>query len=222
MKVKVINKSGFELPKYETEASAGIDVKASEAIIIKARGRALVKTGIFLELPVGIEAQVRARSGLTFKKGVTVLNSPGTIDADYRGEVGVILYNSSDEDFKVNPGDRIAQLVFAKHERAEFEEVEDLSETKRGEGGFGSTGVSENPPPPKDPTVLEAERRFPIGAEFICANSDQVAEITTGIFTSSVDANRGGVNEVDEKGEFLKTNRVYHCVYSRGVWAKKV
>lgn len=142
MKVKVINKSGFELPQYETKAAAGMDLKSSHVAVVKARNRKIVKTGIFLELPIGIEAQVRSRSGLSFKKGVAVLNSPGTIDADYRGEIGVILYNSTDEDFEVNPGDRIAQLVFAKHERAQLEEVEDLSETERGEGGFGSTGAS--------------------------------------------------------------------------------
>lgn len=142
MKIKVINKSAYELPAYETSASAGLDLKAntSEAIVLKPLERALIKTGLFLEIPEGYEAQVRPRSGLAFKNGITVLNAPGTIDADYRGEVGVILINLSHEDFTIRPGDRIAQLVFARFEQAEWENVEVLNETQRGEGGFGSTG----------------------------------------------------------------------------------
>lgn len=142
MKVNIINRSDFDLPQYETSQSAGVDLKAhiKETIHLESLERCLVKTGLFLELPVGVEAQVRPRSGLALKKGITVLNSPGTIDADYRGEVGVILINLSKDKFTINPGDRIAQLVFAKHEQAEFNEVEILSETDRGEGGFGSTG----------------------------------------------------------------------------------
>jgi len=142
MKIKVINKSAYELPAYETTASAGLDLKAntSEAIVLKPLERALIKTGLFLEIPEGYEAQVRPRSGLAFKNGITVLNAPGTIDADYRGEVGVILINLSNENFTIQPGDRIAQLVFARFEQAEWEHVEVLNETQRGEGGFGSTG----------------------------------------------------------------------------------
>lgn len=142
MKIKVINKSAYELPAYETSASAGLDIKANtaEAIVLKPLERALIKTGLFLEIPEGYEAQVRPRSGLAFKNGITVLNAPGTIDADYRGEVGVILINLSHEDFTIQPGDRIAQLVFARFEQAEWENVEVLNETQRGEGGFGSTG----------------------------------------------------------------------------------
>jgi dUTP pyrophosphatase len=142
MKVNIINRSAFELPTYETKLSAGVDLKANVdvAIHLESMERCLVKTGLFLELPAGVEAQVRPRSGLALKKGITVLNSPGTIDADYRGEVGVILINLSKDKFSINPGDRIAQLVFAKHEQADFQEVEVLSETDRGEGGFGSTG----------------------------------------------------------------------------------
>lgn len=143
MKIKIINKSNHELPHYETIASAGMDLRASisEPRVLKPLERSIVGTGLFIELPVGIEAQVRPRSGLAAKKGITVLNAPGTIDADYRGEVGVILVNLSNEDFTINNGERIAQLVIAKHERTEWEEVENLSETARGEGGFGSTGV---------------------------------------------------------------------------------
>mgnify|MGYP001087816177 FL=1 len=143
MKIKIINKSNHDLPSYETIASAGMDLKAnlSEARILKPLERTVVGTGLFIELPVGVEAQVRPRSGLAAKKGITVLNAPGTIDADYRGEIGVILVNLSNEDFTVNNGERIAQLVVAKHERAEWIEVETLSETNRGAGGFGSTGV---------------------------------------------------------------------------------
>jgi len=143
MQIKVINNSQHLLPTYETIASAGLDIRANltDSITLKPLERALVKTGIFLEIPVGYEAQVRPRSGLAFKNGVTVLNSPGTIDADYRGEVGVILINLSNEHFLINNGERIAQLVFAKVEQAQWTEVEILSDTARGEGGFGSTGV---------------------------------------------------------------------------------
>lgn len=143
MTISIINKSGHALPNYETIASAGMDLRANieEPVVLAPLGRALVKTGLFIELPIGYEAQVRPRSGLAFKKGVTVLNSPGTVDADYRGEIGVILVNLSNEPFTVENGERIAQLVIAKHERAEWLEVEVLTETSRGEGGFGSTGV---------------------------------------------------------------------------------
>ena len=143
MNINIINKSSHDLPIYETLASAGMDLRANltEPIILKPSERAIVKTGLFIELPVGIEAQVRPRSGLAIKKGVTVLNAPGTVDADYRGEIGVILINLSNEDFTIENGERIAQLVIAKHERADWTEVEVLSETARGEGGFGSTGV---------------------------------------------------------------------------------
>ena len=142
MKIKVINKSAHKLPHYETDASAGMDLRAnlSEPIMLKPLERAIIKTGLFIELPVGFEAQVRPRSGLAAKKGITVLNSPGTIDADYRGEIGVILVNLSNEDFEVNDGERVAQLVIAKHERIDWEESEVLEETSRGSGGFGSTG----------------------------------------------------------------------------------
>ena len=143
MTIKIINKSQHALPNYETNASAGMDLRANitEAILLKPLERAIVKTGLFIELPIGYEAQVRPRSGLAAKKGITVLNSPGTVDADYRGEIGVILVNLSNEEFIVENGERIAQLIIAKHERAEWIEVQELSETSRGEGGFGSTGV---------------------------------------------------------------------------------
>ena len=143
MTIKIINKSLHALPNYETNASAGMDLRANlnEAILLKPLERAIVKTGLFIELPIGYEAQVRPRSGLAAKKGITVLNSPGTVDADYRGEIGVILVNLSNEEFIVENGERIAQLIIAKHERAEWIEVQELSETSRGEGGFGSTGV---------------------------------------------------------------------------------
>lgn len=143
MQIKIINKSNHALPNYETIASAGMDLRAniSEPITLKSLERTIVKTGLFIELPIGYEAQVRPRSGLAAKKGITVLNSPGTIDADYRGEIGVILVNLSNEDFVIENGERIAQLIIAKHERAEWIEVNELSETSRGEGGFGSTGV---------------------------------------------------------------------------------
>ncbi|PHQ56099.1 MAG: dUTP diphosphatase [Lutibacter sp.] len=143
MKIQIINKSKHELPNYETIASAGMDLRAniSEPITLKPLERTIVKTGLFIALPIGAEAQVRPRSGLAAKKGITVLNAPGTVDADYRGEIGVILVNLSNTEFIVNDGERIAQLVIAKHERAEWTEVQELSETERGTGGFGSTGV---------------------------------------------------------------------------------
>lgn len=143
MNINIINKSAHALPHYETFASAGMDLRANitEPITLKPLERTIVKTGLFIELPVGYEAQVRPRSGLAAKKGITVLNAPGTVDADYRGEIGVILVNLSNEDFIIENGERIAQLVIAKHERAEWIEVQELSETTRGAGGFGSTGV---------------------------------------------------------------------------------
>lgn len=143
MQVKVINRSHHALPSYETGNSAGMDVRAfiDEPIELKPFQRVLVKTGLYMEIPEGFECQVRPRSGLALKKGVTVLNTPGTIDADYRGEVGVILINLSEETFVIQDGERIAQLVFAPAQQAVWEEVEVLSETDRGAGGFGSTGV---------------------------------------------------------------------------------
>jgi dUTP pyrophosphatase len=143
MNVQIINKSKHATPTYETSGAAGMDLRANieKSITLKPLERAIVKTGLFIALPIGFEAQVRPRSGLAAKKGITVLNSPGTVDADYRGEIGVILVNLSNDDFIVNDGERIAQLVIAKHERANWEEVEVLSETERGSGGFGSTGV---------------------------------------------------------------------------------
>ena len=142
MQVKVINKSKHALPAYATEAAAGMDLRAnlSEPVVLKPLERRLIPTGLFIELPVGYEAQIRPRSGLAIKKGITVLNSPGTIDADYRGEVGVILINLSGEDFVIEDGERIAQMVIARHEQAEWNEVEILEETERGAGGFGHTG----------------------------------------------------------------------------------
>ncbi|HEX9600724.1 MAG TPA: dUTP diphosphatase [Mariniflexile sp.] len=143
MQIKIINKSNHALPHYETVASAGMDLRAnlSESRTLKPLERSVVGTGLFIELPIGYEAQVRPRSGLAAKKGITVLNAPGTIDADYRGEIGVILVNLSNEDFTIENGERIAQLVIAKHDRGEWIAVEELSETVRGEGGFGSTGT---------------------------------------------------------------------------------
>lgn len=143
MNVQIINKSKHQTPTYETEASAGMDLRANieEAITLKPLERAIIKTGLFIALPVGFEAQVRPRSGLAAKKGITVLNAPGTVDADYRGEIGVILVNLSNEVFIINDGERIAQLVIAKHERVNWQEVTVLNETARGTGGFGSTGV---------------------------------------------------------------------------------
>jgi len=142
MKVKIINKSSHALPNYETAFSAGMDIRANilEPITLKPLERAIVKTGLFMELPLGFEAQVRPRSGLAAKKGITVLNSPGTIDADYRGEIGVILVNLSNEDFVIENGERVAQMVIAKHEQIAWEQVEVLEDTSRGAGGFGSTG----------------------------------------------------------------------------------
>ncbi len=142
MKVKIINKSAHDLPNYETAFSAGMDLRAniSEAITLKPLERAIVKTGLFMELPLGFEAQVRPRSGLAAKKGITVLNSPGTIDADYRGEIGVILVNLSNENFVIENGERVAQMVIAKHEQITWDQVEVLEVTSRGVGGFGSTG----------------------------------------------------------------------------------
>ena len=142
MKINVINKSRHALPEYATFASAGVDLRANldEPIVLKSLERALVPTGLFLEIPVGYEAQLRPSSGLAFKNGLTVLNSPGTIDADYRGEVKIILVNLSKEDFVINDGERVAQIVIAKHEQAEWVQVEQLIETNRGAGGFGSTG----------------------------------------------------------------------------------
>lgn len=143
MKIKIINKSKHPLPEYATERSAGVDLKANldSYIVLKPLQRALIPTGLFMEIPAGFEAQVRPRSGLAAKNGITVLNSPGTIDADYRGEVKVILVNLSDAEFTVNDGERIAQLVIAKHEQAEWEAVETLEDTSRGHGGFGHTGI---------------------------------------------------------------------------------
>jgi dUTP pyrophosphatase len=142
MKIKIINKSKHPLPNYATNASAGMDLRANlnEVIVIKPLERTLVSTGLFIEIPVGFEAQIRPRSGLALKNGVTVLNSPGTIDADYRGEIKVILVNLSNEPFAINDGERVAQMVIAQHEQAEWIKVEELLETERGAGGFGSTG----------------------------------------------------------------------------------
>lgn len=143
MKVKVINRSGNALPEYATALAAGLDVRANnpEPIVLGPLERAMVPTGLFIEIPAGYEVQVRPRSGLAAKKGITVLNAPGTIDADYRGEVCVILVNLSNADFTVEKGERIAQLVLAKHERIDWESVNELASSERGEGGFGSTGV---------------------------------------------------------------------------------
>ena len=143
MTIKIINKSSHKLPHYETEASAGMDLRAniSEAITLKPLERSIVKTGLFIELPLGYEAQVRPRSGLAAKKGIPVLKSPGTIDADYSGEIGVILVNLSNENFTIENGERVAQLVISKHEHISWNEVDVLEETSRGAGGFGSTGT---------------------------------------------------------------------------------
>jgi len=143
MIVKIINKSKNELPKYETLFSAGMDLRANleKSIVLKPFQRLVVKTGLFISLQQGYEAQIRPRSGLALKKGITVLNSPGTIDADYRGEIGVILINLSDSDFEINTGDRIAQMIIAKHETIEWEAVDKLDDSVRGDKGFGSTGV---------------------------------------------------------------------------------
>jgi len=142
MNVKIVNKSKHQLPAYETALSAGMDLRANinEEIILKPLERKLVKTGIFIELPEGYEAQIRPRSGLAHKHGISIVNSPGTIDADYRGEIGVILVNLSNENFTIKNGERICQMVIAKHETINWEEVNALEETKRGAGGFGHTG----------------------------------------------------------------------------------
>lgn len=143
MKIKIVNKSHHPLPAYATELSAGMDLRANidEPIVLKPMERRLVPTGLHIALPVGYEAQVRPRSGLALKKGITVLNAPGTVDADYRGDVGVILINLSDEPFTIEDGERIAHMVIARHEHAEFIPVDVLDETERGEGGYGHTGV---------------------------------------------------------------------------------
>ena len=143
MIVKVINKSNNKLPEYATSMSAGFDLRANleESVTLKAGDRMLIGTGLFIALEPGSEAQVRPRSGLALKKGITVLNAPGTVDADYRGEIGVILYNASKEDFVIEPGERIAQMVIAKYEQITWEQVEVLDETERGSGGYGHTGV---------------------------------------------------------------------------------
>lgn len=143
MKVKVVNKSKWDLPAYATAQSAGMDLRANndEPITLQPLGRCIVPTGLYLEIPAGYEAQVRPRSGLAAKKGITVLNAPGTVDADYRGEVGVILVNLSDTPFVIEPGERVAQMVFARHEQVEWDAVETLEASERGAGGFGSTGV---------------------------------------------------------------------------------
>ncbi|SFR36149.1 dUTP pyrophosphatase [Robiginitalea myxolifaciens] len=142
MKVRIINKSGFPLPEYQTADSAGMDLKAvlEAPVVLKPLERKLIKTGLFIELPGGYEAQIRPRSGLAYKQGITVLNSPGTIDADYRGEIGVILVNLSQEEVQIAPGERIAQMVIARYEQAQWEPVAILEESSRGAGGFGSTG----------------------------------------------------------------------------------
>ena len=142
MKVKIVNKSAFDTPFYATEKSAGMDIKANieEPIVLCPLQRAMVPTGLYIALPEGTEAQIRPRSGLAAKHGITVLNTPGTIDADYRGEIKVILVNLSNDDFTINPGERIAQMVVARYEKVEWDSVEVLDETERGTGGFGSTG----------------------------------------------------------------------------------
>jgi dUTP pyrophosphatase len=142
MKIKILNRSRHNLPEYETEHAAGLDLRANleENIVLKPLERKLIPTGLFIELPVGFEAQIRPRSGLAFKKGITILNAPGTIDADYRGEIGVILINLSNEDFIVEDGERICQMVISRHETINWIAVEDLAATERGEGGFGHTG----------------------------------------------------------------------------------
>jgi dUTP pyrophosphatase len=142
MKIRIVNHSRHSLPSYETLASAGMDLRGNltEDVLLRPLERALIPTGLFIELPEGFEAQVRPRSGLAIKKGITVLNTPGTIDADYRGEVKVILVNLSAEDYVVHDGDRIAQMIISKHEKAEWEEVKELMDTERGAGGFGHTG----------------------------------------------------------------------------------
>ncbi len=143
MKIRIVNKSSNELPGYSTDHSAGMDLRAylDNPVTLKPLERALIPTGLFIELPIGFEAQVRPRSGLALKKGISVLNTPGTIDADYRGEIGVILINLSNEEVTIEDGERICQMIIAKHEQADLVEVDVLNETKRGKGGFGSTGL---------------------------------------------------------------------------------
>lgn len=143
MTIKIINNSKHQTPGYETSASAGMDLRAniSESIVLKPLERTIIKTGLHIALPIGYEAQIRPRSGLAAKFGITVLNAPGTIDADYRGEIGVILANISNLEFTINDGDRVAQMVIAKYEHTKWEEVNVLDETSRGAGGFGSTGI---------------------------------------------------------------------------------
>lgn len=142
MKINIINKSGLALPQYETAHAAGMDMRAfiKEEVVIKPMQRLLIPTGLHIELPVGYEAQIRPRSGLAYKHGISIVNSPGTIDADYRGEIKVLLINLSDTEFVVNNGDRIAQMVIAKHEAVSWNSVEELNDTARGEGGYGHTG----------------------------------------------------------------------------------
>jgi len=142
MKIRIINRSKHNLPEYRTESSAGMDLSANieKPIILKPLERIIVPTGLFIELPVGYEAQIRPRSGLAIKNGITVLNTPGTIDADYRGEICVIIINMSDKDYIINDGERICQMIISKHERVEWDKVELLNDTERGEGGFGHTG----------------------------------------------------------------------------------
>ena len=143
MNIRIINKSFHQLPAYETAASAGMDLRANltEAIILKPMERKLVPSGLFIELPVGFEAQIRPRSGLALKHGISILNSPGTIDADYRGEIKILLINFSDSDLEINNGDRIAQMIISRHEQISWEQVEILSDTVRGAGGYGHTGL---------------------------------------------------------------------------------
>ena len=142
MTVKIVNKSKHPLPQYETRLSAGTDLRANinEPVTLKPLERSLIKTGLFIELPEGYEAQIRPRSGLAYKHGISVLNTPGTIDADYRGEIGIILVNLSNENFTINDGERICQMIISKHETVKWEEVEILEQTERGAGGFGHTG----------------------------------------------------------------------------------
>jgi dUTP pyrophosphatase len=143
MKIRIINRSAHPLPAYETEASAGMDLRANllEAIVLKPMERKLIPSGLFIELPVGFEAQIRPRSGLALKHGISILNSPGTIDADYRGEIKILLINFSETDFEINNGDRIAQMIISRHEQVSWEQVEILSDTVRGAGGYGHTGL---------------------------------------------------------------------------------
>lgn len=142
MKVKIVNKSKHQLPAYETNLSAGMDIRANidKPVILKPLERTLIKTGLFIELPKGFEAQIRPRSGLAYKHGISVLNTPGTIDADYRGEIGIILINLSDKNFEIKDGERICQMIISKHETISWKEVEILTDTERGTGGFGHTG----------------------------------------------------------------------------------